>query len=88
MQAARDVDKVFLLNAAQEGSWLLNAKKGLDPSTLSGVGIPAIATSPFTAVLPLIESAVYAKVKNQLGLDLNAWRRNRPDAAEPEHSHA
>ena len=72
MQAASLVNHVFLLNAAQEGSWLLAAKKGLDPSTLTGVGIPAIASSPFVAVLPLIESAVYARVKNQLGLDLNA----------------
>jgi hypothetical protein len=71
-QAASLVDHVFLLNAAQEGSWLMTAKKGLDPSTLSGVGIPALSSSPFTAVLPLIDSAVYARVKNQLGLDLNA----------------
>jgi hypothetical protein len=70
--AASLVDHVFLMNAAQEGSWLLTAKKGLDPSTLSGVGIPGIASSPFTAVLPLIESAVYSKVKDQLGLDVSA----------------
>jgi hypothetical protein len=70
--AASLVDHVFLLNAAQEGSWLLTAKRGLDPSTLSGVDIPGIANSPFTAVLPLIESAVYSKVKDQLGLDVNA----------------
>jgi hypothetical protein len=70
--AAALVDNVFLLNAAQEGSWLLTAKSGLDPATLSGDGIPALANSPFTTVLPMIEKFVYAKVKDQLGLDVNA----------------
>jgi hypothetical protein len=67
--AAGMVDHVFLLNAAQEGSWLLTAKRGLDPSTLTGSGIPAIATSPFSAVLSLMENSIYAQVKSQLGLD-------------------
>ena len=70
--AAGLVDHVFLLNAAQEGSWLLNAKRGLDPATLSGEGIPSLSASPFTAVLPLMESFFFAKLKDQLGLDLNA----------------
>jgi Bacterial Ig-like domain (group 1) len=67
--AAGQVDHVFLLNAAQEGSWLLTVKRGLDPTALSGSGIPAISTSPFSAVLPLIENAIYARVRDQLGLD-------------------
>jgi hypothetical protein len=67
--AAGQVDHVFLLNAAQEGSWLLTVKRGLDPAALSGSGIPAISSSPFSAVLPLIENAIYAQVKDRLGLD-------------------
>jgi triacylglycerol esterase/lipase EstA (alpha/beta hydrolase family) len=69
--AAGQVDHVFLLNAAQEGSWLLNVKRGLDPAALSGSGIPAISISPFAAVLPLIDSAIFAQVKDRLGLDAN-----------------
>jgi hypothetical protein len=65
------VDHVFLLNAAQQGSWLLTVRRGLDPAALSGSGIPSISTSPFAAVLPLVESAIYAQVKGQLGLDAN-----------------
>ncbi len=70
--AAALVNNVFLLNAAQEGSWLLNAKRGLNAATLSGEGIPAFSNSPFTTVLPLMESFFYAKIKDLLGLDLNA----------------
>lgn len=70
-QATSLIDHVFILNGAQEGSWLLTAKRGLDPETLSGDGIPSLANSPFTTVLPLIESSIYAKLKDQLGLDLN-----------------
>jgi pimeloyl-ACP methyl ester carboxylesterase len=69
--AAAAVDHVFLLNAAQEGSWLLTVKRGLDPAALSGSGIPAISASPFAAVLPLVESAIYAQVNQRLGLNAN-----------------
>jgi hypothetical protein len=69
--AAAAVDHVFLLNAAQEGSWLLTVKSGLNPTALSGSGIPAISSSPFSVVLPLVESAIYAQVKDRLGLDAN-----------------
>jgi hypothetical protein len=68
--AAGLVDHVFLLNAAQQGSWLLTvANRGLSPEGLKGSGIPVISTSPFSAVLPLIQTAIFDQVKDRLGLD-------------------
>ncbi|HEX9411967.1 MAG TPA: Ig-like domain-containing protein, partial [Ktedonobacterales bacterium] len=65
------VDHVFFLNGAQQGSWLMTAKSGWDPASVSGQGIPSGATSPFAMVLPLLEQGVYLAVKGTLGLDTN-----------------
>lgn len=65
------VDNAFFLNGAQQGSWLLTVKRGLDPATLTGSGIPAVVSSPFTAVLPLIAQGVNSAIGAKLGLNLN-----------------
>ncbi len=65
--SAHEVDHVFLLNAAQEGSWLLTTES---ISGFSESGLSYNAALPFSAVLPLVRSGLYASVKQQLGLDL------------------
>jgi len=65
------VDNAFFLNGAQQGSWLLTLKRGLDPATLTGAGIPDAAHSPFTSVLPLIAQSVNGAVGDTLGFNLN-----------------
>ncbi|MDE3231102.1 MAG: hypothetical protein KGO05_14585 [Chloroflexota bacterium] len=65
------VDNAFFLNGAQQGSWLLTLKRGLDPATLTGDGIPAAVNSPFTSVLPLIAQGVNGVIGAKLGLNLN-----------------
>jgi hypothetical protein len=65
------VDNTFFLNGAQQGSWLLTVKSGLDAATLSGDNIPDAAHSPFTSVLPLISQGVYNLIGSKLGFNLN-----------------
>lgn len=65
------VDHVFFLNGAQQGSWLMTARSGLDPATVSGQGIPSGATSPFATIVPLLEQGVFLAVKDTMGLDVN-----------------
>jgi pimeloyl-ACP methyl ester carboxylesterase len=64
------VDRVFFLNGAQQGSWLLTVRKGYDATTLAGQNIPVIGNSPFVSALPLIEQWIFGKVKDAAGLDL------------------
>ncbi|MGO8951205.1 MAG: Ig-like domain-containing protein [Ktedonobacterales bacterium] len=66
--AALDVDHVFLLNAAQEGSWLLQAES---VTGLQENGLSSGAVASFVPVLPLIQSAFYDAVQSELGLNLN-----------------
>lgn len=65
------VDNAFFLNGAQQGSWLLTLKRGLDPATLTGAGIPDTANSPFTSVLPLIAQSINGAIGNTLGFNLS-----------------
>lgn len=65
------VDSAFFLNGAQQGSWLLTLKHGLDAATLAGNGIPDAANSPFTSVLPLIAQSINGAIGNTLGFNLN-----------------
>ncbi len=69
--AASEIASVFFLDGAQQGSWLLTAKAGVDPSSLSGDNIPVISSSPFLSVLPLIEPRIYGFVNAKMGLNLN-----------------
>ena len=69
--AASEIASVFFLDGAHQGSWLLTAKEGVDPSSLAGDNIPVISSSPFLSVLPLIEPRIYGFVNAKLGLNLN-----------------
>ncbi|HEX6799002.1 MAG TPA: Ig-like domain-containing protein [Ktedonobacterales bacterium] len=69
--AASEIASVFFLDGAQQGSWLLMAKEGVDVSSLSGDNIPVISSSPFLSVLPLVEPRIYSIVNAKLGLNLN-----------------
>jgi hypothetical protein len=68
LQAAADIDHVFLLNPAQEGSWLLTAANmtGFSEADLSNQ-----AASPFSAVLSLIQQGLFSVVQAKLHLDLS-----------------
>ncbi len=68
LDAAHDVDHVFLLNTAQEGSWLLTAA---NMSGFSEADLSFEAASPFATVLSMIQSGLYATVQSKLGLDLH-----------------
>jgi hypothetical protein len=61
------VDHVFLLNAAQEGSWLLTSAS-LAGMTEAGATSKALAS--FLPVLPLVRAALYSAVQAKLGLSL------------------
>jgi pimeloyl-ACP methyl ester carboxylesterase len=81
--AVAEVDSVFFLNGAQQGSWLMTVKAGWDAASLSGQEIPSGPASPFAAVLPLLEQAVFQVVKDKLQLDVanNAERDLTPQSA-------
>lgn len=66
------VDDAFFLNGVQQGSWLMTVKAGLDATSLAGDSIPAIAASPFYAVMPTLEQDIFSAVKNKMGLDANS----------------
>jgi hypothetical protein len=71
VQASQVVDTTFFLDGAQQGSWLLTVVKGFNAAALAGQGIPAVGSSPFLSVLPLIEQAIFSLVSQKLGLNLN-----------------
>jgi hypothetical protein len=64
------VDRVFFLNGAQQGSWLLTVRKGYDAAALVGQNIPVIGGSPFISALRLLERWIFGKVQDAVGLDL------------------
>lgn len=77
------VNTAIFLNGVQQGSWLMTVKNGWDAASLSGQEIPSGPASPFAAVLPLVEQAVFLAVKDKLGLDVgkDAERDLTPQSA-------
>ncbi|HEV2236820.1 MAG TPA: Ig-like domain-containing protein [Ktedonobacterales bacterium] len=65
------IDHAFFLNGAQQGSWLMAAKAGWDPSQLAGQGTSTGSASAFSLMLPLLEQSAYLAVKGTLGIDAN-----------------
>lgn len=69
------VDQAYFFNGVQQGSWLLHVKNTWDAAnlTLADTHVPLGLNSPFAAVLPVIEQAIFAVVKAKLsGLDANS----------------
>src|SRR5262249_18803376 len=64
------VDRVFFLNGAQQGSWLLTVRDGYDAAALAGQNIPVLGKSPFGSALPLLEQQIFAVVRDKAGLDV------------------
>src|SRR5262249_44237210 len=69
-QALGVMDRVFFLNGAQQGSWLLTVRHGYDAAALAGQNIPLVGHSPFGSALPLLEQKVFAVVQDKVGLDV------------------
>lgn len=61
------VDNAFFLNGVQQGSWLMKAKSGWDAASLYGQEIPSGSSSPFLAVLPMLEQATLSALQDKLG---------------------
>lgn len=61
------VDNAFFLNGVQQGSWLMKAKSGWDAASLSGQEIPSGSSSPFLAILPVLEQATLSALQDKLG---------------------
>lgn len=69
--SAAKVDATFFLDGAQQGSWLMTVKRGVEATTLSIAGTPSGVLAPFQAVLPLLLANIYGVVKDKMGLGLN-----------------
>jgi pimeloyl-ACP methyl ester carboxylesterase len=65
------IDHAFFLNGAQQGSWLMAAKSGWDPSQLAGQGNSTSSASAFSLMLPLLEQSAFFAVKGAMGIDVN-----------------
>ncbi len=65
------IDHAFFLNGAQQGSWLMTAKAGWDPSQLTGQGTTTGSASAFSLMLPLLEQSAFFAVKGTMGIDAN-----------------
>lgn len=69
------VDQAFFFNGVQQGSWLMHVKNEWDAAnlTLADANVPLGLNSPFAAVLPVVEQAVFAFVKSKMsGLDASS----------------
>ncbi|HUY75613.1 MAG TPA: hypothetical protein VMV29_02505 [Ktedonobacterales bacterium] len=69
---AGKVDQTFFFNGVQQGSWLLEAKHGLDVASLAEQDFPAAgADGAFSALLPSLEQTAFNAINKSIKVDVN-----------------